>query len=326
MITTVTLNPALDKIYTISNFTINKLHRLGDFSRLFMDGEIDTVISSPGGKGINVAVFTQRMGIKTMAMGIIGGHAGRLLEDLVIREGITINCIYGAGNTRTNLSIFDTKSNTLTVINEPGNPILEEDLDTFLKRFSLVVSSSQYIIISGSIPPGTDPDFYAKLINISNAKKVPVILNTLKTPLLKGIEAGPTIVYPDLRSDYTFLDHKTETREDYFDLGQIVLTKHKNIKIVIFSKMTNGQVFYITRQGQYEVTFNNLKIANLFGFGDQLIGGLTYALVNNMEIEDALKYASAAGLTNAESLSKFVTNPKIINNNINRVSIIKREG
>ena len=324
VITTVTLNPALDKIYSISNFTISKLHRLGDFSKLFIDGEIDTVISSPGGKGINVAVFTQRMGIKTVAMGIIGGHAGRLLEDLLVREGVTVNFIYGAGITRTNLSIFDIKNNSLTVINEPGNPILEEDLDAFLKRFATVLEASKYIVISGSIPPGTDPDFYATLISMANSKKIPVILNSSKIPLEKGIEAGPTIVCPDFRSNNNLFDQTIEKKDDYFSLGDTILSKHKNIKTVIFSNLDQGEIYYITRTDIYEAAMKDLKIANILGLGDQLIGGLLYSLANNVEFEEAIKYASAAGFSNAESMSKFVTNPKIINANLERITIKRK--
>lgn len=321
MITTVTLNPAFDKLYTISDFRLNRLHRLGDFSKLLIEDEIDSYYSSPGGKGINVSIFMQRMGYQSLAMGVLGGHTGKIIHELVQREGITTNFVYGVGITRTNLTIYDLKHKTLTEINEPGNPILEEDIDNFISRFKLILNQSKYIIISGSIPLGTRTDLYKELIELANSHNVPVIVNTSRQPLIHAIEAGPKVVYPDMRSTYSLLNNKTETKEDYLNIARKIFQKNDKIELVIFSNITRGVIYYITQENIHEVTFTDYRIRNFLGFGDQLIGSLTISFLENKQLHESLIYASASGLANIESMNKYVTIPKLIDSCIPRIKI-----
>ena len=69
MIYTVTLNPALDKTVEIPDFSLDSVNR------------IVSVRSDPGGKGINVSKVIQKLGGKSVAMGILGGTAGRALQE-----------------------------------------------------------------------------------------------------------------------------------------------------------------------------------------------------------------------------------------------------
>ena len=60
MIYTVTLNPALDKTVEIPSLTVDSVNR------------ITTMRTDPGGKGINVSKVIDKLGGKSIAIGILG--------------------------------------------------------------------------------------------------------------------------------------------------------------------------------------------------------------------------------------------------------------
>jgi len=297
MITTVTLNPALDKLYLINDFQIHKLHRLGDLIRTG---------TTPGGKAINVAIYLQRLGLDTNAMGFIGGHTGRIVEEMVREENVTTNFIFVEHETRIDITIIDEKNDTLTEINESGPPVFQEDLDAFLQRYERILDDSEMVILSGSIPPNVPPDIYATLIQMANHRGVKTIINTAKSPLELAIEAGPTIVYPDMRSAYNMYGEKTETLDDYVRLAQLIESKNSNIEMVIFTNPVRD-IFVAGVQGtHYQAKIEDLKIVNLFGFGDALVGGLAHAHHRQESFMETLKNGLASGLINVESIKKQI--------------------
>ncbi|MFC1596131.1 1-phosphofructokinase family hexose kinase [Candidatus Margulisiibacteriota bacterium] len=314
MITTVTLNPALDKLYLINDFKLHNLHRLGDLIRTG---------TTPGGKGINVAIFAQRMGIESNAMGFIGGHTGRIVEEMVREEKVTTNFIFVEHETRIDITIIDEKNDTLTEINESGPPVFQEDLDAFIERYERILEDSELVILSGSIPPNVPPDIYATLIDLANKKNIKTILNTSKAPLEAGIEAGPTIVYPDMRSAYNMYGKKTETMEDYSHLASFIKEKNPKIEMVIFTNPVRD-IFVADVEGHhYQAKIEDLRIVNLFGFGDALVGGLVLGLNENKSLIEILRSGLASGLVNVESIKKQISDRSKIENAKPRIKLME---
>ena len=314
MITTVTLNPALDKLFLINDFKLHKLHRLGDLIRTG---------TTPGGKGINVAIYLQRLGVDTSAMGFIGGHTGRIVEEMVREERVTSNFIFVEHETRIDITIIDEKNDTLTEINESGPPVFQEDLDMFLSRYERILSDSSLVIISGSIPPNVPQDIYATLIDMANQKKIKTILNAAKLPLEEAIKAGPTIVYPDMRSAYNLYDQKTETVEDYIELSKLVLEKNEKIEMVLFTNPLRD-IFVANILGKcYQAKITDLKIVNMFGFGDALVGGLATAIYKQASMVEVLRNGIASGLINVGSIKKQFADQERIDKAKDRVKLLE---
>lgn len=68
MILTVTMNPAIDKIYMVNNYELGQVHRPSE------------MIASPGGKGLNVARVAKLMGETVGATGPLGGGNGAYIK------------------------------------------------------------------------------------------------------------------------------------------------------------------------------------------------------------------------------------------------------
>ena len=148
MIYTVTLNPALDKTVEIPDFSLDSVNR------------IVSVRSDPGGKGINVSKVIQKLGGKSVAMGILGGTAGRALQEALDMLELKSDFLFVDGETRTNMKIIDPVNHTNTDLNEPGPAVSEEVLRKLLDRLLARLKKGDITVISGSLPKGAEKDTY----------------------------------------------------------------------------------------------------------------------------------------------------------------------
>ena len=107
-ILTVTLNPAIDKIFKVRHFSSGK------------NFIYDEAVFSAGGKGINVARVLNQFGLKSIATGFIGGLSGECIRQYLREEEITFDFVPLQGETRTNTTIIDSQTNEITRILEEG--------------------------------------------------------------------------------------------------------------------------------------------------------------------------------------------------------------
>ncbi len=90
MITTVTLNPAIDKIDEIRKIKLGQVNKIYNQEKYF------------GGKGINVTRILDGLGIKCTAICFLGKNNLEEIVSLMEKEHISIDYTLVEGNTRTN--------------------------------------------------------------------------------------------------------------------------------------------------------------------------------------------------------------------------------
>ena len=82
MIATVTLNPALDKTIYVERLVV------GDTNR------IERIETDAGGKGVNAARVLKELGADVLALGFLGGKAGRFIMHVLEEEGIPSDFVH----------------------------------------------------------------------------------------------------------------------------------------------------------------------------------------------------------------------------------------
>jgi fructose-1-phosphate kinase PfkB-like protein len=81
MIYTVTLNPAVDRELTVPSIEMDTVLRASEL-------RVDI-----GGKGFNVSRMVQQLGGESVALGFVGGNAGRLLADGLQEHGVACGTV-----------------------------------------------------------------------------------------------------------------------------------------------------------------------------------------------------------------------------------------
>lgn len=107
-ITTLTLNPALDKSTEVSHLAPEKKLRC---SALRLDA---------GGGGINVSKAIRRLGGQSVAVFPEAGYNGKILCKLLEQEGVETAVVSLEGETRENLSVLETNTNAQYRFTMPG--------------------------------------------------------------------------------------------------------------------------------------------------------------------------------------------------------------
>ncbi len=107
MITTVTLNVAVDKAYVVESFDVGHVSR------------VQKCTNTPGGKGLNVAKVAKLCGEEVLATGFVGGHAGAYVEDMLDKIQVPNDFVHTASETRSCINILAADGSSTEFL-EPG--------------------------------------------------------------------------------------------------------------------------------------------------------------------------------------------------------------
>ena len=279
MIYSITLNPVLDRTLWVEKIQPDDSNRIEREERY------------AGGKGIDVSRVLTTLGVNNRALGFIGGFAGEELEGRLLNEGIASDFIRISGETRTNIIVNDMGKGTQTVFSARGPEINPHSL---IKLISKVESLDQpdVVIISGSLPPGVNPEIYRKLIEIIRSKGARVILDTDGNALRVGVQGHPDAIKPNVHELSRFVGKELN------GIGEIISAAHTIRKqgtgIVLVSMGARG-ILMVGEKEQYLASPPDVEVKNTIGAGDSAVAGFVNGWVKGKSLKEALTYAVAAG-------------------------------
>ena len=186
MITTVTMNPCIDRMVTIESFTYGGMNRI-------LDSRIDA-----SGKGINVAIAYTQLGGRALCTGINYRERVNLIVELLDGKGIEHDFVNVDGEVRINHKIYDRSKQVVTELNESGYPIDTLALEKVKEKVITHSSNSEILVISGSIPKGVPDTIYKDLLKAVSHLPVKTILDAEVSLLLECIKENPNIIKPNL--------------------------------------------------------------------------------------------------------------------------------
>lgn len=278
MITTITLNPAIDKTLT---------------TRHFLPGELNIVENARediGGKGINVSKMLNNLGISNAATGFIAGTRGMKIVYELEKNGISNHFVEIEGETRTNIKIVDEASKVITELNEVGPTPTNENIDKFIANLKML--KSDIFILSGSLPKGVDSELYFKLVTLLKSEGKYVILDSSGDAFDEGVRALPHVVKPNLfeLQRHFQVEIDTNDEEEIIYYGRKLI--QKGIELVVISNREKGS-FFIDKNFVIRVEGCNVEVKSSVGAGDAMVAAIAYARVVGMEIDQMAVLAAA---------------------------------
>ena len=284
MINTITLNPSLDYIVKVDSFKVDSLNRSND----------EEVYA--GGKGINVSIVLNNLGIENTALGYVAGFTGNEIERQVKNHGVDCDFIkLKNGISRINVKL---KSNGETEINGAGPNITNDDLNKlYEKLFDL--KEGDYLILSGSIPNSVPDDIYQNIMEKLLEKKVEFIVDATKDLLLKVLKYEPFLIKPNHHELAEMFNVELKNDEDIIIYGKKL--QEMGAKNVLISMAGDGAIL-LSENGETikrEVPKGILK--NSVGAGDSMVAGFLAGYLKNNDIKEAFKMGIATGSASAFS-------------------------
>ena len=290
MILTVTLNAAIDRTVAVPNFRQGRRHRAV---------ESRTVA---GGKGINVARALGLLGRPVIATGLAGGATGARVLELLEEESVLTDFTRIRAETRTNLAVIDPTSTEQTEINERGPEVSAEEIETFFDRLDYLARGARICVLAGSLPPGADPELYARLVKGLRERSILSVLDAEGEAMLSGLRAGASIVTPNEREAEELVGHEFQGPGDLahglaelLELGaeEAIITRPDGCVAAL--RDGSERVFLA-------VSTEPLDPVAAVGSGDAFLAGYVAARYDGGSPSECLSYGVACG---AESTQHF---------------------
>jgi len=280
MIFTVTLNPAVDREYVVPKLIPNSVLRASEV-------HIDY-----GGKGFNVSRMLSSLGVPNNALGLVGGSAGDVLEQGLFSLGISTDFMHVKNETRVNTSIVQTEGQDHIKVNEVGPDISDHEIGLFIKKVKSLVKPGDWWVLSGSLPPGINEDFYQEMIHMIQSAGARAALDTSGQALISGVRARPHLIKPNVIEANTLTEISGHSLDD---LIKMIKKIHANgIHRILISAGKDASIF----SDGVKVLYANppaIRESNPVGAGDAMLAGVLYGFYNQLEIEDSFAWGIAAG-------------------------------
>ncbi|HZH74032.1 MAG TPA: 1-phosphofructokinase family hexose kinase [Mariniphaga sp.] len=250
-------------------------------------------VFEPGGGGINVSRALKKLGYDSQAIFLAGGKTGDRLKSLLKNDKIQFKAIKTKENTRENIMVTDEKSGDQYRFIMPGPEIQESEWKEVFKVLDEVTPHPDYIIASGSLPPGVPDDFYARIAEWARNNDVNMVVDTSGPALKLALEKGVYLAKPNLRELGEMIGNENITGMELDEAAREILNRGY-AKVLIVSLGAKGALLAQRDNLEYVVP-PVMPVVSAVGAGDSMVAGVIYACLKGFWPEKAIRYGVAAG-------------------------------
>ncbi|MFP4094753.1 MAG: 1-phosphofructokinase family hexose kinase [Cyclobacteriaceae bacterium] len=280
-IVTLTMNPALDKSSSVNNIRPDSKLRC------------DPPNYQPGGGGINVARAINKLGGKAKCAYLAGGPNGEVMQHLLKEEGVEQHIISIKNWTRENFVVVDKSNKQQYRFGMPGAEVSEKECQQALEQMEDLCQRADYVVGSGSLPPGAPADFWAKLAHIARKNNARCIIDTSGEPLLAAAEEGVYLLKPNLGELGALTNKQSITALEQEDLARRLIDEGKS-EVIVVSMGPQGAML-VTKEELCYIPAPTVHKKSTVGAGDSMVAGMVMSLAKDMPLTDVARYGVAAG-------------------------------
>lgn len=295
MIYTITFNPALDYIMVVPSC------RNGEVNRT----ESEKIMA--GGKGINVSIVLNNMGVENTALGFISGFTGGAIENILADMNCKTDFIkLDNGFSRINVKIT---SDTETEINGQGPDISDGAVKKLYEKLDSL-NDGDTLVLAGSIPSSLSDSIYCEIMDYLKDKKLNIVVDATKDLLVNVLKYKPFLVKPNNHEIGEIFGVELKTRSEVVPYAKKM--QEMGAKNVLVSMAGEGAVFVGENGEVYESEAPKGKLVNSTGAGDSMVAGFLAGYMEKQDFMYALKMGLSAGSASAFS-ENLATKEEILN-------------
>lgn len=261
----------------------------------------------PGGGGINVARVLQRFGVEVEAVFLAGGATGRALDEMLGRTGLKRRWVEIDQDTRTSLTVHERSTGREYRFVPEGPTLQSKEVDAFAD--AVRAAGCDYLVASGSLPPGVPDDFYAAVSGVARDLGSRFILDTSGDELRAALAAGGL---------YLVKASKEELDRD--EARRIVANgQAEHVTLTL----GNEGALLVSAAGVFFVPAVKTDPVSTVGAGDSFLAGMTYGLAKGLQPLEAFRMAVAFGAAATLSPGTDLAHPEHVERLIGEVAEAK---
>lgn len=284
MIYTVTFNPSLDYIVSVRNFEEGSVNRASDEMIL------------PGGKGINVSIVLNNLGMESHLLGFIAGFTGKEIERMVSDDGCISEFIkVDNGFSRINVKMRSEKESE---INGIGPAISNSEMTQLLDKLDKL-KEGDVLVLAGSIPASIPDTIYYDIMKMLSDRKIMIVVDATKDLLLNVLPLHPFLIKPNKQELAEMMNLENLSKEDI--VKNAFELQKRGAGNVLVSMAGEGAIL-VTEDGKvYSSEAHKGKVVNSVGAGDSMVAGFIYGYLKNKDYKEAFETGLCAGSASAFS-------------------------
>ena len=282
MIYTITFNPSLDYVVTLTQLQAGAINRTRE-EKIF-----------PGGKGINVSWVLQNLGVPTRILGFKAGFTGDEIQRLVEERGIPCSFLtIEKGFSRINVKI---RAEEETALNGKGPEVTARDLDRLRAQLE-GLTDGDMLVLSGSGPSGCAPSLYGELAAAMTQRDIPCVVDATGKLLGEALGAHPFLVKPNGEELEELLGRELPTEEDLVQGAREL--QQQGARNVLISLGGQGALLVDENGKTSRRQAPQGTMVNTVGAGDSMVAGFLAGYLQHKDYGEALHWGICAGSATA---------------------------
>lgn len=295
MIYTVTFNPSLDYIVELKSFQEGEVNR----------SQGDQILA--GGKGINVSMVLNNLGISNVALGFIGGFTGQEIEKRLQSLGCQTDFVKITGGvSRINVKI---KADQESEINGQGPEILAADQELLFSKLQML-KTGDTLVLAGSIPSSLPADTYEQIMIILKEKNIRIIVDATGDLLKNVLKYQPFLIKPNKHELEEMFSVTINSQAEMISYAKKLKTM--GAQNVLISLAAKGALLLDEKGNIFEKSAPKGRLINSVGAGDSMVAGFIAGYEKNNDYQEALEMGIATG--SASAFSKGLATQKEVEN------------
>lgn len=286
MICTCTMNPSLDYYM--------------EFEKKPADGQVNRSqleYYEAGGKGINVSIVLNNLGIPSRAFGFLGGFTKDFYISLLAKyEEIRPNFTYINGPTRINVKLR-TQDEAPTDMNAAGPYITHDDMANLMKKVSTLYEQDYFVLA------GNEADYLVedteKMLKNAIASGVKVVMDT-NPGIMKDLIGDKPFMFKTTPEELSLITGTDCAKiEDAIAAAKSLYEQGVQHVLVV-----NGSRYavLVCREGTYECDMLKEGAAiNTVGTGDSMVAGFLMDYMRSKDAVDSFRFGASCGSATAYS-------------------------
>ncbi len=279
MIYTLTLNPALDRTVVVKKLVEEDTVRVVSETRY------------AGGKGIDVSRVISELKAQSIALGLVGGYSGLELEGRLINDGVMIDFVHLAEETRTNIILKEEETGRQYVISAPGPNVQPHEIGELYRRFK-ALSDVSYMVMSGSLPRGVNKDIYGQLILTFRGKRPFIVLDADGETLRRSLAFKPNMIKPNVFELSRLVGKEVTSEKEIVEAAEQL--NREGIEIVLVSRGKDGLILSVAGV-RLKAVGPEVEVKSPVGAGDSVVAGFVLAHSQGKPLEECLRLGCACG-------------------------------
>lgn len=279
MITSISLNPSIDRTLEVASFTT------GGLNRVLKQTDV------AAGKGTNVALAAAALGEKSACIGFMYREGGRLFEQRLADGGAESDFLWCDGAVRVNVKVFDREKGEITEINSSGTPVTEGQLAEMTELVLRHAKQADYLVLTGSLPPACPADYYRTLAEAAATENCRVLLDADGERLRAGLLAKPFLIKPNRYELEMLTGKKLES------IGAILAAARELVEggVGVVAVSMGGEGALITDGKEaWHTPGLQVEVKSTVAAGDSMIAGLAAGFNRGYALQEAFRLGVAA--------------------------------